>query len=88
MGNPGNPGNPLVNAVPSKVNRVKLLGNPGNPVNTEKTNVVRQRLLTKVNTVPSKVNTLSTVEIDHSAGVCGEDTGKTKCLRNATNNLA
>ncbi len=66
-GNPGNPGNPLVNAVPSKVNRVKLLGNPGNPVNTEKANVVRQRFLNKVNTVPSKVNTLSTVEIDHSA---------------------
>ena len=66
MGNPGNPGNPLVNAVPSKVNRVKLLGNPGNPVNTEKANVVRQRFLNKVNTVPSKVNTLSKVAIDHS----------------------
>ena len=65
-GNPGNPGNPLVNAVPSKVNRVKLLGNPGNPVNTEKANVVRQRFLNKVNTVPSKVNTLSKVAIDHS----------------------
>ena len=66
----GNPGNPLVNTVPSKVNRVKLLGNPGNPVNPEKASVVRQRFLNKVNTVPSKVNTLSKVAIDHSARDC------------------
>ena len=72
-GNPGNPGNPLVNAVRSKVNPVKLLGNPGNPVNTKKANVVCQRFLKKVNTVPSKVNSLSKVEIDHSGPGCTAD---------------